>query len=315
MPVYNEQDNLEPLYQRLCEVFDKETQYSFELLFTDNHSEDQTFERLIQMAKQDKRIRVLRFSRNFGFQPSIMTNFLNAKGEAAIQLDCDLQDPPELIHEFLRHWEEGYKVVYGVRRTRPEVWWLHALRRCYYRMIDFISEDHLPHDAGDFRLIDRAIIELLRRNKDKRPYLRGLIASMGFKQIGIPYDREARFSGRSKFNLPRLFSLAFDGILQHSTMPLRIASYVGITAFILAFLGALYYITMRLFFQTHWPVGLASSSVLLLLSIGMNGIFLGIIGEYVGRIYKNMKNEPLTIIDQTISHTELDVDSYDKKGS
>ncbi len=212
VPVYNEQDNLEPLFQRLYAVFDKEPDYSFELLFTDNHSEDKTFERLTEMAQKDKRIRVLRFSRNFGFQPSIMTNFLNARGDAAIQLDCDLQDPPEMIHDFLRQWEQGYKVVYGVRKTRPEAWWLYTMRRLYYRLIDFISEVHLPYDAGDFRLIDRSIIELLRQNSDRRPYLRGLIASMGFKQIGIPYDREARFAGRSKFNLLRLFSLAFDGI-------------------------------------------------------------------------------------------------------
>ena len=256
------------------------------------------------MAQKDKRIRVLRFSRNFGFQPSIMTNFLNARGDAAIQLDCDLQDPPEMIHDFLRQWEQGYKVVYGVRKTRPEAWWLYTMRRLYYRLIDFISEVHLPYDAGDFRLIDRSIIELLRQNSDRRPYLRGLIASMGFKQIGIPYDREARFAGRSKFNLLRLFSLAFDGILQQSVVPLRIASYVGLGTFILAFIGAIYYFIERLFFKSHWPEGLASSSILLLFSIGMNGIFLGIIGEYVGRIYKNMKNEPLTIIDQTISHVD-----------
>ena len=126
IPVYNEQDNLAPLYQRLCAVFNKEPNYNFEVLFTDNHSEDKTFERLTALAQTDHRIRVLRFSRNFGFQPSIMTNFLHARGNAAIQLDCDLQDPPELIHDFLRHWEKGCKVVYGVRRSRPEVWWLHS---------------------------------------------------------------------------------------------------------------------------------------------------------------------------------------------
>lgn len=304
IPVYNEEENISPLYQHLLSVFKKESQYNFELLFTDNSSEDKTFEYLTELAHKDKRVRVLRFSRNFGYQASIMTNFLHAHGEAAIQLDCDLQDSPELIHTFLRHWENGYKVVYGVRRTRPEGWFLHFMRRFYYRFLDFISEDHLPPDAGDFRLIDRSIIENLRQNNDAQPYLRGLIAAMGFKQIGIPYDRNARLLGKSKFNFPRLFALACDGILQHSTVPLRIASIVGIISFLLAFLATLYYLSVRLFFPANWPPGWATSNILLLFSIGMNGIFLGIIGEYIGRIYKTMKKSSLTIIEQVINHKE-----------
>jgi dolichol-phosphate mannosyltransferase len=302
IPVYNEEDNIEPLHQRLSNVLKEESNYEFEIVFTDNHSEDETFARLTQLAEKDKRVRVIRFSRNFGYQASIMTNYLHARGQAAIQLDCDLQDPPELISTFLRKWEEGYKVVYGVRLARPEPWWLLATRRFYYRFLDFISEDHLPPDAGDFRLIDRRVIELLRGNTDAQPYLRGLIAAMGFNQIGIPYNRDARLAGKSKFNFSRLLALGMDGILQHSTVPLRIASIVGVITCLFAIFISVYYFFTRLFFPESWPPGLASNNILLLFSIGMNAIFLGIIGEYLGRIYKNMRKAPLTIIEHTIDY-------------
>lgn len=305
IPVYNEEDNIEPLYRRVRTLMDKEIRYNFELLFTDNHSDDRTFEKLTELASIDSRVRVIRFSRNFGFQKSIMTNYFNARGVAAIQIDCDLQDPPELISEFLRKWEEGYKVVYGIRRSRPEAWWLHALRRYYYRIVDFISEDYLPHDAGDFRLIDRCIIDELRRINDSQPYLRGLIASMGFRQTGVLYDRDARTAGKSKFNIGRLLSLGLDGILQHSIVPLRIATVLGLVISMFALLGAIYYFVARLFFRGDWPEGLASSSILILFSLGMNAIFLGIIGEYVARIYKNVKKMPFTI-------TECEIDNQGK---
>jgi len=293
-----------PLYDRVAAVIGGLTaRYDFELLFTDNHSTDQTFERLSELAATDPRVRVLRFSRNFGFQKSIATNYRHARGDAAMQLDADLQDPPELMVQFLDYWEAGYKVVYGVRRSRPEESrLLHGLRRLFYRLIDALSEDHLPHDAGDFRLIDRVILDELRGMADQQPYLRGTISAMGFRQIGVPYDRSARERGSSKFTLSKLVALALDGILHHSTVPLRLASFVGFGVTTVALLGAVYYIIARLFFRSDWPVGLASSSILMLLSIGMNALLLGIIGEYIGRIYKNVKQMPFTIVEAVIDH-------------
>jgi len=303
VPVYNEEDNVGPLCERVRAVMAKlENRYEYEILFTDNRSEDRTFERLAALALADRRIRVIRFSRNFGFQRSILANYVNARGDAAIQLDCDLQDPPELIGEFLRRWEEGYEVVYGIRGNRPqESPFLFSLRRVFYRLIDALSEDPLPHDAGDFRLIDRRVIEELRHVRDQQPYLRGLIAAMGFRQIGIPYDRAARERGNSKFGFWRLLGLALDGILHHSTIPLRLASAVGFVMCGLAFLGALYFLIARSF-GADWPEGWASLSVLVLFSIGLNALLLGIIGEYIGRIFKNVKPMPLVIIDDVIDH-------------
>lgn len=305
VPVYNEEGNIRPLHERVSKVMaGLADRYDFELLFTDNHSTDRTFEELAELARQDRRVRVLRFSRNFGFQKSILTNYRHARGDAAMQLDCDLQDPPELIPEFLRLWEDGYKVVYGVRRSRPnENPLLHTARKAFYRLIDALSEDELPHDAGDFRLIDRVVIDQLAASNDQQPYIRGMIATMGFRQIGVTYDRSARTVGESKFRLRHLVALATDGILHHSIVPLRLATITGLVMSGVAVVAALYYAVARLFFAEDWPPGFASSTILILLSIGMNAFFMGIIGEYVGRIFKNVKNSPFTIIESVIDST------------
>jgi dolichol-phosphate mannosyltransferase len=304
VPVYNEEDNVVPFYERTLQVMNSlKDKYDFEILFTDNHSTDTTFERLAELSNRDHRVRVIRFSRNFGFQRSILTNYMNARGDAAIQLDVDLQDPPELIVDFLRYWEEGYKVVYGIRRDRPnESAWLHGLRKVFYRLVDLLSEETLPHDAGDFRLIDRCVLDQLRHVSDQQPYLRGLIASMGFRQTGVVYDRSPRERGSSKFSFVRLFGLALDGILQHSVIPLRIATFIGLIMSGTAALGAVYYLLSRLFFAADWPPGVATSTLLTLLSIGMNALLLGIIGEYIGRIYRNVKRMPITIPEMIIDH-------------
>lgn len=302
VPAYNEEGNIAALYDRVSAVMATVAdRYDFEIVFTDNHSEDRTFEEIAALANRDPRVRAIRFSRNFGFQRSILANFCNARGDAAIQLDCDMQDPPELIPQFLRLWEQGYKVVYGVRRSRPgEPGWLHLLRKCFYRAIDFLSEDDLPKDAGDFRLIDRRILDELRRVDDQNPYLRGMIAAMGFRQIGVPYDRQERTTGSSKFNLFRLMSLAVDGVLQHSIVPLRLATIFGLAMFFLSAAGALYYLIAKLFLPTDWPAGFASTTLLILFSIGANALLLGIIGEYLGRIYRNVREVPMVIVESII---------------
>ncbi|MCW5772526.1 MAG: glycosyltransferase family 2 protein [Rhodospirillaceae bacterium] len=304
VPVFNEEDNIVPLYERLVPVLARfDDRYDFELLFTDNHSEDETFVRLAELTLKDKRIRVLRFSRNFGFQRSVLFNYANARGDAAIQIDCDLQDPPELFAEFIAKWEAGYQVIYGIRRSRPgDSRLLAAARRVFYRLIDRLSEDRLPHDAGDFRLVDRRVLDQLRFVRDQQPYVRGLIATMGFRQIGIPYDRSARARGKSKFKLRHLIGLAFDGILHHSVVPLRLATGIGLAAFAATFLGILYYVVARLVFGAEWPQGWTTLAILVLFSIGLNALLLGIIGEYIGRIFKNVKAMPLVIVEDVIDH-------------
>jgi polyisoprenyl-phosphate glycosyltransferase len=302
VPVLNEEANISPLYKAVQHVMHPlRDRYDYELLFTDNHSTDQTFQRLEHLARHDPRVRVLRFSRNFGYQRSIFTGYINACGDVAIQLDCDLQDPPALIPEFLAYWEQGYRVVYGVRRSRQEGWGITWTRKIFYRLIDRLSDDELPHDAGDFRLVDRAMLDVLRQIDDHHPYLRGIIAASGFRQIGIPYDREERKHGVTKFSFRALLTLAIDGILSHSIVPLRIATFTGLFISLATFLLSMGYIISRLSFGVHWPRGFATLTVLILLSLSMNAIFLGIIGEYLGRIYQQVKKRPMTIVEQAVN--------------
>jgi dolichol-phosphate mannosyltransferase len=300
IPVLNEADNIEPLLQRLRAVADTHHRYDFEFLFTDNASTDATFERLAKEARADSRVRVIRFTRNFGFQTSILTNYLNAKGDAAIQIDADLQDPPELFGEFLTAWEQGYKVVYGIRRSRPENPVLSTARKLFYRGLAKLSSVDVPLDAGDFRLIDRAVIEDLRQVKDEAPYIRGVIALLGYKQIGIPYDRTERQRGKSKFHLLALIRLAVDGVCGQSTKPLELITLLGTTFSLLSFFGALFYFAWFLLVVRKPPQGFTTIVILILLSTSVQMAFIGLLGEYIGRIFKNTRHIPAPIIDQRI---------------
>lgn len=300
VPVLNEADNIKPLMERLRAVAETHQRYDFEFLFTDNASTDATFERLAGEARADNRIRVIRFTRNFGFQMSILTNYLNAKGDAAIQIDADLQDPPELFGEFLAAWEQGYKVVYGIRRSRPENPLLSAARKLFYRGLAKLSSVDLPVDAGDFRLIDRVVIEELRKVEDEAPYIRGVIAHLGYRQTGIPYDRAERQRGKSKFRLLSLIRLGVDGVCGQSTKPLELITLLGTTFSILSLLAALFYFAWYVLVVRKPPQGFTTLVILILVSTSVQTAFIGLLGEYIGRIFKNTRHIPAPIIDQRI---------------
>jgi dolichol-phosphate mannosyltransferase len=301
--VLNEREGLEEGYRRLRGVFDSLAQdYRFEVVYTDNHSTDGTFDAIALLAASDTRIRAYRFSRNFGYQRSILEAYRHCRGDAAIQIDADLQDPPELIPVFLGKWREGAHVVFGVRTKRKEGALINAGRKVFYRLIDVLSEDPLPWDAGDFRLVDRKVLDVLSQLDDAQPYLRGTIAAMGFEQVGVPYERDARTYGESKFPLRQMIALSVDGILNHSVTPLRVATFTGLAISLLTFLGIVMYLVGRLFFGQDWPAGFATTTALILLAIGLNGLFLGVIGEYLGRIYKQVKRGPNTIIERSIEN-------------
>lgn len=302
IPVFNEELNIEPCYHEVRHALRPLSQrYKFEFVFTDNHSIDTTWDRIRRLAKMDPDVRAIRFSRNFGYQRSIMAGYLAARGAAAIQLDCDLQDPPELIARFLELWEAGNKVVYGVRASRKEAWHLNFMRNIFYRTINYLSEDVIPLDAGDFRLVDRCILEELRLIRDANPYLRGTIATMGFPQAEVIYDRKERKRGETKFSFGALVGLAFDGVLNHSVVPLRIASFIGILSALATIMGIGVYGIGKYFFGQKWPAGFATITILLLLSICLNALFLGIIGEYLGRIYRQVKYNTLVIREEILN--------------
>lgn len=306
IPVLNEEGNIDRLLQRLDAVARANSAYDFEFLFTDNASTDGTFAKLAERAAKDHRIRVLRFSRNFGFQRSILTNYLNARGEAAIQIDADLQDPPELIGEFLAKWEQGYKVVYGIRRRRVENPLLRLARRLHYWLLHVLSDVPIPLDAGDFRLVDRVIIEKLGQQIDQAPYIRGMIASMGFPQIGIPYDRTVRVAGRTKFSFAALVRLSIDGICSQSTLPIQYITMFGFFTSLCSAALVFAYLISYLFERAVFPRGFATLVLLMLISMSLQALFIGVIGEYVGRIYNNVRSGPLTIISDRIEPASVD---------
>jgi dolichol-phosphate mannosyltransferase len=301
VPVFNEEPNILPFYERvITAIAPLNGRYRFEFIFTDNHSTDRTFALLSELAARDHRVRVFRFSKNFGFQRSILTGYTRCRGDAAIQLDVDLQDPPELIEEFLTRWQEGADVVYGVRVQRAEGWAITTARSIFYRLVDKLSEEKLPVDAGDFRLISRRVIDPLCAFRDANPYLRGTIATLGFEQVGVPYVRSARQLGESKFPFSKLLSLALDGILNHSTVPLRFATYFGLVVSLLTLCMMAGYSVVRLMFHAAWPAGFTTLAALILVSISINAMLLGIIGEYLGRMYRQVREGPLTVLEAVI---------------
>ncbi len=308
VPALNEEANLGALYERVTTVFQGlGADYDFELVITDNHSSDDTFGVARSLADRDPRVRVYRFAKNFGYQRSIYTAYLLAHGDVAVQLDADLQDPPELIPKMLSLWsEQAAMVVYGVRKKREgDTRALSLIRRVFYRFVNWLSEDELPYDAGDFRLIDRAVIEILRSSQDATPYIRGAVAASGFHQMGIEYERDRRVAGESKFNWGSMVRLAADGIMNHSVKPLQFASVSAMVISAVAAISIISYALGRLAFGQDWPAGFASLALLQMIGILLNAVFLGIIGAYVGRMYKQLKPGPFVII-QTSTDPQMD---------
>jgi polyisoprenyl-phosphate glycosyltransferase len=301
VPAYNEEANIERAYEAIVAVFRGLPDHDYEIVVTDNHSTDRTFPILRTLAAKDPKLRVIRLARNYGYQRSLLMAYKAATGACSVQIDCDLQDPPELIPKMLELWQQGHHVVYGVRRSLPDGQFVGWLRRSFYSVIRAMSEDDLPLNAGEFRLVDSRILAELRMIEDTSPYLRGLISSMGFSQVGFEYDRGARIAGESKFPLRAMLALAVDGVLNHSLVPLRIASLVSLTVGTLTFFTIFIYLLGKLFLGQDWPAGFATTTVLLLMSIMLNAMFLGIIGEYVGRIFMQSKRRPIPIVEATLN--------------
>jgi glycosyltransferase involved in cell wall biosynthesis len=308
IPVLNEQDNLNALYARLSALAERmKDRCELEFVFSDNHSNDATWNKLSELAARDPRVRAIRFSKNFGFQRSILANYMHTRGDAVMQIDADLQDPPELLEEFFQRWqEEGYMVVYGVRRKRKEGVLINAFRKAGYWLIDLISDHAIPQGAGDFRLIDRKVVNALLQLKTASPYLRGMISSLGFNQLGIDYEREARTAGESKFDVSRLIRLGLTAVFNHSTVPLRLASMAGIAMLLISILGAAYYTVLKLT-QPLLPQGLASIHILVLFGIGLQSLLLGIVGEYLLRIYLILRAEPVAIVENSLNFSQADL--------
>lgn len=301
VPAYNEEANVWRAYGAITDVFDRLPGHDHEIIFTDNHSTDRTFELLKAIAHTDPRVCVIRFSRNVGYQNALLKAYKAASGDCSIQIDCDLQDPPALIPRMLDLWGQGNQVVYGVRRSLTDRWATALLRRLFYRVVNALSDDDLPVNAGEFRLVDRCILNELRKVDDTSPYLRGLISTMGFRQVGFEYDRQNRVAGESKFPLRAMVKLGVDAILNHSLVPLRLASWTSLVAGTITSILLFSYLVGFLMFGHQWPRGFTTTTVLLLLSMTLNAMFLGILGEYVGRIFMQSKKRPGVIVETIVN--------------
>jgi dolichol-phosphate mannosyltransferase len=299
VPCYNEEEVIETTHARLSAVM-AGAGVSHEIIYIDDGSKDATVEKLRAIASNCAHARVVRLSRNFGHQIAVTAGLEFADGDAVVLIDADLQDPPEVIPEMIAKWREGYEVVYGVRTTREgenafKLW----TARAFYRIINKLSEVPLPLDTGDFRLIDRKVVLALRRMHERYRLLRAMTSWVGFRQVALPYERHKRFAGESKYPLRKMLALALDGILSFSVVPLRIVTAVGLCMAFFAALGITYALIGRIF-GDDWVRGWTLMFITVLFFGGIQFIFLGIIGEYVGRIYGEAKQRPLYLVSEVM---------------
>jgi len=298
VPLHNEETVLPELLRRTRAVLDRLLGGPHQILFVDDGSSDRTLNILEEAARADPRVAVISLSRNFGHQAALTAALDYVSGDAVVLMDGDLQDPPESIPVFIEQFHQGYDVVYATRASRKESLWLKFCYFLFYRLQGMLSQTRLPLDAGDFGLMSRRVVDQLRRMPERQRYLRGLRSWVGFRQIGIPIDRAERHSGDSKYSLLKLLKLASDGIFAFSTVPLRAATLLGAFAMGLCGLYAIYSLYAKIFLS-QTPKGFTALVYLIMFLSGVLLFFLGIIGEYVGRIYEEIKARPVYVISKT----------------
>lgn len=299
--VYNEEEGLEHFFASLMREMQLLKSYSYEIVCIDDGSSDGSYQVLCRYAKKYKNIKVIKFSRNFGKEYGMMAGLKYCTGRAAIPMDVDLQDPPSLIKQFVQKWEQGYDMVYGIRSDRNSDTWLkRTTAKLFYKIYNLMTRSPIPYNAGDYRLIDRKIINAILSLKERNVFMKGVFGWTGFKSIGIKYARERRYAGESKWNYWKLWNFALDGITASTTFPLRIWTYFGT---LLSLTGMLYafYIIARTFIRGIDVPGYASLLVFILVLGGIQMIILGIIGEYIGRIFVEVKNRPLYIVENKVN--------------
>lgn len=300
-PCYNEAENVRALYERVRAVFAPLREYSYEHLFIDNASTDATVDILREIAAADRNVKVIVNTRNFGHVRSPYHALLQCRGDAVIGMAADLQDPPELIPAFLDKWREGYKVVLGIKEAAEESPLMAAIRRTGYKVIDRLSEVKQVRNSTGFGLYDKAFVAVLRRLPDPYPYFRGIVAELGFRYATIPYTQPERTRGITKNNLYTLYDLGVQGIVNHSRIPLRVATIVGFISSVITLVAALVYFVMKMLFWYNLPIGVAPVIIGLFCVASVQLFFLGVLGEYVGSIYTQVRNRPLVVEQERIN--------------
>ena len=302
VPCYNEEEGITETHTRLSRLLEG-LGHCYEIVYVNDGSRDGTIRVLEGLQRDDPNVRVVDFARNFGHQIAVTAGIDHAEGDAVVLIDADLQDPPEIITQMIEKWREGYDVVYGQRGDRKgETAFKKATAKAFYRLMDRMAEVRMPLDTGDFRLMDRCVVDALKAMPERDRFIRGMVSWVGFRQTGVQYERDARFAGESKYPLRKMIAFAIDGLLSFSTKPLRVASNVGFASGGLAVLGIFYVLAVRLF--THsWVSGWAMLMIVLLSFSGVQLICLGIIGEYVGRTYQQTKGRPLYLVRRVLGQS------------
>lgn len=312
IPLYNESENIEYLFDRIISVSNK-LNTNYEIVCVNDGSQDNTLDILIEYNKKNTLIKVINLSRNFGKEIALTAGIDHAVGAAIIPIDADLQDPPELIGKLIDKWREGYDVVYATRRSRRgETWLKKATAKAFYQTIGKMSPIQIPSNTGDFRLLDRRVVEAVKKLPERTRFMKGLFAWVGYKQTSILFDREPRHSGNSNWSYWKLWNFALDGIISFSFLPLKVWSYVGVTISLVSLFYAFYLVVRTLAFGVDVP-GYASLMVAILFLGGVQLITLGVLGEYLGRVYEEVKGRPLYFVrekygfedKQSISHEQL----------
>jgi dolichol-phosphate mannosyltransferase len=291
-PIYNESGNIPLLYQRVCEAT-AHLPYDVEMLFVNDGSTDGSLALLLELREHDHRVSVIDFARNYGHQLAVTAGLDNATGDAVIIMDSDLQDPPEVSCELLEQWERGYDVVYAQRRTRQDSAFKKSTAAIFYKILQKVSEIEIPPNTGDFRLLDRRVVNEIKKFREHDRFIRGMVSYVGFKQVAVQFDREERFAGVSGYPLSKMLKLAADGILGFSTFPLTVISRIGFASAGLSLLGVLYALYMKIFVPGAVVEGWTFIVIAVLFMGGLQLIMLGILGGYIGRIYKQVQNRPL----------------------
>ena len=298
---YNEEDNVSLMYEEVKKVFGRLSQYTYEYIFIDNCSSDKTVERLKEIAKKDKHVKIIVNAANFGHIRSPFYGLMQASGDAVIYLASDLQEPPYLIKDFLKKWEQGYKVVAGVKTKSRESFLMFMIRKFYYKLINFVSETKQVENFTGFGLYDRQVIEEIRKIDDPYPYLRGLISELGFNTATVDYVQPKRKTGITKNNFYTLFDMAMLGFVNNSKVPLRMAIFMGLVCSLMCFLVGLAYLVYKLLFWDRFQLGMAPLVIGVFFFFSMQLFFTGILGEYIGAIYTQVRKRSLVIEKERIN--------------
>lgn len=298
-PVYNEEKNIHPFLDRLLPVI---TPYSHEIIFVNDGSHDQTVHTIKKIALKNNNVKLLSFYRNFGHQMALTAGYEHAKGDCIITIDVDLQDPPEIIPKMIEKWEKGSKVIYARREKRDvDSFFKKITASLFYRLINFLSDSPIPQEVGDFRLLDKEVVAFLNKLPERSRFLRGLVAWGGYPADYIYFVREKRFAGTTHYTFSKMLNFALEGITTFSTKPLRLASYLGFCSATVGFLGVLYAVLGKIFLPSYWVTGWTGLFVGIMFLGGVQLITIGIIGEYISKIYMEVQGRPQYLVSEKVN--------------